>query len=210
MKKKKVLIVHAHPEPTSLTRRLVEVGVQTLQQQGHEVLLSDLYGMHWKAVFDEHDFPSRADPQRLSFIKESGHSYSNGRQATDIASEQRNLLATDAVIFQFPLWWFGMPAILKGWVDRLFAYGLAYGFYPDGHVLATHVAVGQSGLLAHIAEMQTAPQSLGRFVATLPPTARRRSAFLLRDHKSPCLCQFRSLGIAIRRQCLQLGIVVAG
>src|SRR2546425_7297043 len=74
--------------------------------------------------------------------------------------------------------------------------------YPDGHVLASHVAVGQSGLLAHIAEMQSAPQSLGRFVATLPPTARRRSAFLLRDHKSPCLRQFRSLGIAIRRQCL--------
>jgi NAD(P)H dehydrogenase (quinone) len=264
--KKTVLIVHAHPEPTSLTRQLVEVAVQTLQQQGRAVLLSDLYGMHWKAVFDEHDFPSRADPERLSFVTESGHSYSNGRQAMDIASEQRKLLAADAVILQFPLWWFGMPAILKGWVDRLFAYGLAYGFkgagnryrygdgafkvkrallsvtvggpvedysvrgingpleqllfpithgtlffpgmdvlptyavhgttritaegvaaakanwrlrlerlfedapipfrpqnggdYPDGHVLASHVAVGQNGLQAHVAEMQGVPQSL--------------------------------------------------
>lgn len=131
--KQKVLIVHAHPEPTSLTRQLVEVAVQTLQQQGHEVLLSDLYGMRWKAAFDERDFPSRADPERLSFVTESGHSYRTGQQAPDIASEQRKLLAADAVILLFPLWWFGMPAILKGWVDRVFAYGLAYGFKDAGN-----------------------------------------------------------------------------
>jgi NAD(P)H dehydrogenase (quinone) len=130
---KKILIVHAHPEPTSLTRQLVEVSVQTLQEQGHEVLQSDLYGMHWKATFDEHDFPTRANPDRLSFIAESGHSYASGRQAEDIAAEQRKLLAADAVILQFPLWWFGMPAILKGWVDRVFAYGLAYGFKGAGN-----------------------------------------------------------------------------
>ena len=131
--KKKILIVHAHPEPTSLTRGLVEVSVETLQQQGHEVLLSDLYGMQWKAVFDEHDFPFRADPQRLSFVTESGHSYATGQQAPDIESEQRKLLAADAVILQFPLWWFGMPAILKGWVDRVFANRLAYGFKGAGN-----------------------------------------------------------------------------
>jgi NAD(P)H dehydrogenase (quinone) len=261
-----VLIVHAHPEPKSLTRQLVEVAAQTLRQQGHEVVLSDLYDMRWKAVFDEDDFPLRADAARLSFMAESGHSYSSGRQAMDIESEQRKLLAADAVILQFPLWWFGMPAILKGWVDRVFANGLAYGFkgagnryrygeggfkgrrallcvtvggpaedysargingpleqllfpithgtlffagmdvlpayavygtgritaagvasakaawrlrlerlfedapipfrpqnggdYPDGHVLSSHVAVDQSGLPAHVAEVEAAPQSI--------------------------------------------------
>src|SRR5687767_239400 len=111
---KKVLIVHAHPEPTSLNRQLVEIAVTVLAQQGHEVLLSDLYGMQWKAVFDEHDFPARANRERLCFVTESGHSYASGQQAADIAAEQQKLLAADAVIFQFPLWWFGMPAILKG------------------------------------------------------------------------------------------------
>jgi len=129
--KKKTLIVHAHPEPTSLTRQLVDVSVQTLQQQGHEVLQSDLYAMRWKAVFDEHDFPDRADPERLSFVKESGHSYLGGQQSADIAAEQQKVFAADAVILQFPLWWYGMPAIMKGWVDRVWAYGLAYG-YKDG------------------------------------------------------------------------------
>src|ERR1700730_13396890 len=95
--KKKVLIVHAHPEPTSLTRQLGELAVPPLAQQGREELLAALYGMHGKAVFDEHDFPSRADPERLSLVTESGHSYSSGRQAMDIASEQRKLLVADAV-----------------------------------------------------------------------------------------------------------------
>jgi NAD(P)H dehydrogenase (quinone) len=130
---KKVLIVHAHPEPTSLTRQLVEVSLQTLRQQGHEVLQSDLYGMRWKAVFDEHDFPNRADPDRLAFIAESGHSYLGGQQVADIAAEQQKVLAADAVLFQFPLWWFGMPAIMKGWVDRVWAYGLAYGYRNAGN-----------------------------------------------------------------------------
>ncbi|WP_394825795.1 NAD(P)H-dependent oxidoreductase [Pendulispora albinea] len=131
--KKNVLIVYAHPEPTSLTRALVDVSVQTLQEQGHTVALSDLYGMKWKAVFDEHDFPARADTERLSFIAESGHAYSTGRQTADVEAEQAKLLAADAVILQFPLWWFSMPAILKGWVDRVFAYGLAYGYKGKGN-----------------------------------------------------------------------------
>jgi len=131
--KKNVLIVYAHPEPTSLTRQLVEVSVQTLQEQGHEVMLSDLYGMDCKAVFDERDFPSRADLNRLSFITESGHAYSTGQQTEDVTSEQQKLLAADALILQFPLWWFSMPAILKGWVERVFAFGLAYGYKGEGN-----------------------------------------------------------------------------
>ena len=131
--KKKVLIVHAQPERTSLTRQLADVSAQTLEDQGHHVMQSDLYGLSWKAVYDEHDFPDRVDPRRLSFITESGHAYATGRQANDITLEQQKLLAADAVIFQFPLWWFGMPAILKGWIDRVFAYGLAYGYKDAGN-----------------------------------------------------------------------------
>lgn len=130
---KTVLIVHAHPEPASLNCQLVDVAIDALQEQGHKVLTSDLYGMRWKAVFDEHDFPVRADPSRLSFIDESGHAYAGGTQTPDVAAEQEKLLAADAVILQFPLWWFGMPAIMKGWIDRVWAYGLAYGYRGAGN-----------------------------------------------------------------------------
>ena len=130
---KKILIVHAHPEPTSVTQELVRFSVEALQAQGHEVLQSDLYGMRWKAVYDADDFPVRVDTSRLSFITESGHAYSNGLQTPDVTLEHQKLRAADAVIFHFPLWWFGMPAILKGWFDRVFAHGLAYGYKGRGN-----------------------------------------------------------------------------
>jgi NAD(P)H dehydrogenase (quinone) len=130
---KTVLIVFAHPEPTSLTRQLVDTASDTLQAQGHTVLLSDLYGMGWKAVYDAADFPSRLDPEKLDFGVESGHAFRGGLQPADVVAEQEKILAADAVILQFPLWWFGMPAIMKGWIDRVWARGLAYGYKGAGN-----------------------------------------------------------------------------
>lgn len=126
--KKKVLIVYAHPEPTSVTRQLVEVTAETLETQGHEVLRSDLYGMRWKAVHDADDFPSRANPERLSFIMESANAHASGGHTDDVMAEQAKLTSADAVILQFPLWWYGVPAILKGWIERVFAFGFGYGY----------------------------------------------------------------------------------
>lgn len=126
--KKNILIVYAHPEPTSITRQLVDVTTETLIGAGHDVAHSDLYGMRWKAVFDADDFPARANRDRLSYIVESGHAYASGTQTPDVVAEQSKLLAADAVILQFPLWWYGVPAILKGWIERVYAFGFAYGY----------------------------------------------------------------------------------
>ena len=130
---KTVLLVYAHPEPTSLTRLFVAATEQTLTQQGHTLLQSDLYSMGWKAVFDEQDFPHRVNPERFAYVQESGHAYATDQQTEDVTAEQHKLLAADAVILQFPLWWFGMPAILKGWIDRVYAYGFAYGYKGEGN-----------------------------------------------------------------------------
>lgn len=130
---KKVLIVHAHPERTSMTWQLAAIARDVLQAQGHEVMCSDLYAMEWKAVFDAEDFPGRINQQRLSFIDESGHAFANGCQTPDVEAEQGKILAADAVILVFPLWWYSMPAIMKGWVDRVWAFGLAYGYQGAGN-----------------------------------------------------------------------------
>lgn len=130
---KTILIVHAQPEPTSLTRHLVGVARDSLKSQGHTVLESDLYAMRWKAVFDADDFPHRANRERLSFGAESGHAYATGTQTADVAAEQAKVLAADAVVFQFPLWWYGMPAIMKGWIDRVWAAGLAHNYKNAGN-----------------------------------------------------------------------------
>lgn len=125
-------IVYAHPEPTSLNGHLRDRAVGALRAAGHAVEVSDLYAMRWKASADGLDFPAR-DPQiPLSYGKASKEAYKAGAQSPEITEEQRKLLWADFVIFQFPLWWYGMPAILKGWVDRVYAYGFAYGVGEHG------------------------------------------------------------------------------
>jgi NAD(P)H dehydrogenase (quinone) len=83
--------------------------------------------MNWKATLDATDFAERPDGARFDPSLDSKRAYENGTQSEDIAREQAKLLWADALILQFPLWWFSMPAILKGWVERVYAYGFAYG-----------------------------------------------------------------------------------
>ncbi|WP_067564884.1 NAD(P)H-dependent oxidoreductase [Nocardia acidivorans] len=122
----KTLIVHAHPEPNSLNGSLKDLAVSTLESLGHEVRVSDLYAMNWKAVVDADDYgPAASNPLRVA--RDSGRAFDAGTLTEDVRAEQRKLLWADTIIFQFPLWWYSMPAILKGWVDRVFTYNFAYG-----------------------------------------------------------------------------------
>lgn len=123
----KVLIVYAHPEPRSLNGALREIAVKELMAQGHEVQVSDLYADGWKSQVDRADFPSLARDERLITVAASKKAFEAGTLTSDVKAEIEKLLWADALILQFPLWWFTMPAILKGWVDRVFAYGFAYG-----------------------------------------------------------------------------------
>lgn len=123
----KVLIVYAHPEPRSLNGALRNFAISHLRELGHEVMVSDLYAMGWKAALDGDDFLNRDASEPLKVELASKLAFEQGAQSVDIATEQNKLLSADALILQFPLWWFTMPAILKGWVERVYAYGLAYG-----------------------------------------------------------------------------------
>ncbi|SOE94162.1 NAD(P)H dehydrogenase (quinone) [Burkholderia sp. D7] len=122
-----VLIVYAHPEPYSLNSALREVAVKELEAPGHEVRVSDLYAMHWKSEVDRHDFGSLASDARPHVARASAEGFTANALTNDVRAEQEKLLWADALILQFPLWWFTMPAILKGWVDRVYACGFAYG-----------------------------------------------------------------------------------
>ncbi|MFK0021182.1 NAD(P)H-dependent oxidoreductase [Streptomyces sp. NPDC090798] len=123
-----VLIVFAHPEPHSFNGALKDRAVQVLEQAGHEVVVSDLYRLGWKAAVDADDFPgTRLDPGFLDVSKEQERVSASGLTPADVRAEQDKVIRSDLIIFQFPMWWFGMPAILKGWVDRTMARGFAYG-----------------------------------------------------------------------------------
>jgi NAD(P)H dehydrogenase (quinone) len=123
----KVLIVFAHPEPRSLNGALLDVAVSELKRLGHEVQVSDLYAQGWKSEVDRADFPSLGEAERLVPTAASKQAFTTGGLTGDVKAEIEKLLWADVLVLQFPLWWFSMPAILKGWVDRVFAYGFAYG-----------------------------------------------------------------------------------
>lgn len=120
------LIVYAHPEPTSFNGAMKDLAVETLTAAGHIVEVSDLYAMGWNAVAGPADMDGPTDPARFSLAREQTLAMETGTMAADIAAEQAKLARADLVILQFPIWWFGMPAILKGWADRVFARGFAY------------------------------------------------------------------------------------
>jgi NAD(P)H dehydrogenase (quinone) len=122
-----VLLVFAHPESRSLNGALRDVAVQELEAQGHAVRVSDLYSMGWKASVDRADFPQLSPDARLKVPKASHGAFDANALTDDVKAEIEKMLWADVLILQFPLWWFTMPAILKGWVDRVFAYGFAYG-----------------------------------------------------------------------------------
>ncbi|WP_414166493.1 NAD(P)H-dependent oxidoreductase [Streptoverticillium reticulum] len=124
---KKILVVSAHPEPRSLNAALTAFAVGHLRAAGHEVQVSDLYAMKWKPAVDADDFPGHAPDRRLAVMAASEHATLAGRLSPDIAAEQEKVRWSDAVILQFPLWWFSVPAILKGWIDRVFTAGFGYG-----------------------------------------------------------------------------------
>jgi NAD(P)H dehydrogenase (quinone) len=130
-----ILIVYAHPEPRSLNGSIKDFAIQHLQNAGHTVEVSDLYAMNWKATLNGDDRIDRQPDVRFDPSADSRHAFQNGTQSADIAREQDKLRWADALILQFPLWWFSMPAIMKGWFERVYAYGFAYGVgeHSDTH-----------------------------------------------------------------------------
>ncbi|WP_339463381.1 NAD(P)H-dependent oxidoreductase [Pseudomonas sp. EA_105y_Pfl2_R69] len=131
----KVLIVHAHPEPQSFTAALRDLAQETLQGQGHEVQVSDLYAMNWNPVASAADFTARANPDYLVYALEQREGVKSGELAADIQAELDKLLWADLLILNFPLYWFSVPAMLKGWIDRVLVSGVCYGgkrFYDQG------------------------------------------------------------------------------
>lgn len=122
----KSLIVLAHPEPLSFNAALANAARDALQAQGHEVRMLDLHARSFAA--DEHPrhFAVRKDPVRFDAMAEQRHSADLDALPVEVQAGIDDLFRADLVVLQFPLWWFGMPAILKGWLDRVLVYGKLY------------------------------------------------------------------------------------
>lgn len=141
----KALIVYAHPEPTSMNGALKEAAVQALLAAGWEVEVSDLHAQNFRAVAGWDDFTQPVSPERLGYAHEQRHANAGGHYAPDILAEQEKIRQADLIIFQFPLWWYAVPAILKGWADRVLANGFAF---DDKHMFETGLLRGKHAMLS--------------------------------------------------------------
>ncbi|UCV08719.1 NAD(P)H-dependent oxidoreductase [Dechloromonas denitrificans] len=110
------LVVIAHPLSNSLTQALAQVAIKSLTAAGHEVVVENLYDVGFSPVLTEAE---RQSYYRLPF------------DASAIAGQVERLLAAEALVLVFPTWWFGFPAILKGWFDRVWGPGVAYDHASD-------------------------------------------------------------------------------
>lgn len=119
------LIVHAHPEPRSFSTAQMTTAAQALRDAGYRVDVLDLYSDAWAPALARDEFASAEGhfkPQA-----EQMRAVEDGTLDATVRAHLDRLLAADLLVLSFPMWWFSLPAILKGWVDRVFAMGAVFG-----------------------------------------------------------------------------------
>jgi NAD(P)H dehydrogenase (quinone) len=112
----KHLIIYAHPNGQSLNNSILELVQKVYTENGHEVVVRNLYDLQFNPVLSTEDMKS----------------FRNGSIADDIQKEQQYISWADTMTFIYPIWWTGLPAILKGYIDRVFSFGFAYSFNEKG------------------------------------------------------------------------------
>jgi NAD(P)H dehydrogenase (quinone) len=140
----RVHLVTAHPEPKSFCAAMARRATEALEAGGHAVEVSDLYAMRWNPVASAADFGERRDPGYLTYALEQRHGWETGSIAPDVRGELERLLRADLLLLVFPLFWFSVPAIMKGWIDRVLVSGATYGgrrFYDRGPLKGKRAAV---------------------------------------------------------------------
>lgn len=116
-----VLIIYAHPNPKSFNHAILERVRKGLQESSHDVSILDLYQEHFDPVLIFNDKRRRRDM----------------KNDPEMARYRELIKKADHYVFIYPVWWYGLPAILKGFFDRVFAAGFAYsyeGLIPKGHL----------------------------------------------------------------------------
>ena len=118
-----VLVVYAHPNPESFNHAVLDAFTRGLKDGGHTFEVVDLYAIKFDPCTKLEDLAQ----------------FTGGQMPKDVLDQQQKVAAADALVFISPVqgWW--IPAILKGWIDRVFSYGFAY----------TGSEKGMEGLLKH-------------------------------------------------------------
>ena len=122
----RVLVVHSHPDPESFSAALRAAVLGALDRAGHETRLIDLYAEGFDPVLRRNAWRDYEDPLL------------NRR---DVAAHVAALQWAEALVFVYPTWWYGLPAMLKGWLDRVWLPDVAFSLPRDGDIrpMLTHI-----------------------------------------------------------------------
>lgn len=112
----RVLLVYCHPNPDSFTAGVRDVVTERLTAAGAEIRVVDVYADRFDPILDRAELAIYEDTARNTLA---------------VADHVAALKWCDTLVFVYPTWWYGLPARLKGWLDRVLVPGLAF-LMPDG------------------------------------------------------------------------------
>lgn len=110
-----ILIVYSHPSKKSYTFQVLKQLKSLIAKQNWNLEISDLYEMNFQSDMSENEY------EREGFIK------IELPVSDDVLAEHQKIEKADCIIFLYPVWWSDCPAKLKGWFDRVYSVGYAYG-----------------------------------------------------------------------------------
>jgi putative NADPH-quinone reductase len=139
---------------------LSDRAIEALREMGHEVIREDLYEVNFSAEL--------TTEERRTY-------YAASYDFSEVKDQVARLLETEAIVLVFPTWWFGFPAILKGWFDRVWGPGIAYDHAGDFGPIKPRL-----NRLRHLAAVTTlgSPWWVDRLVLRQPVKRILRSALL--------------------------------
>ena len=140
-----VLFVYAHQNPGSFGAAMHNRALGLFEKRGDTCVISDLYASGFHAVAEKWDFKTSGGSHQNYMLEQQR--VASGDQtgfAEDIKDEIAKIRRADLIVFEFPLWWGGAPAIMKGWFDKVFALGVVW----DGdHRYKTGLLKGKQALV---------------------------------------------------------------
>lgn len=140
-----VLFIYAHQDPESFGAAMHNRALGFFERRGDSCEISDLYASGFHAVAEKWDFKTSGGSHTNYMLEQKRVAQNEASGfAEDIKAEIAKIRKADVIIFEFPLWWGSVPAIMKGWFDKVFALGVVW----DGdHRYETGLLKGKRALV---------------------------------------------------------------
>jgi NAD(P)H dehydrogenase (quinone) len=139
-----ILIVYAHHEPSSFTSAMKNTAIEVMQAKGHKVVVSDLYGQGFNPLAQKWDFVTTTGGHFNYMLEQKHAAQLDWAFSPDIIGEIQKIKEADLLLLVSPLWWSGVPAILKGWFDRVLAMGVAW---DSGQIFQNGLLGGKQAMM---------------------------------------------------------------